>query len=379
MSYILPVFYPDILLSLPVKSLLRFRCLSKSFCSQIDSPDFVKMHLQKSIATGSRRNLVFSCLEDLYISDFDTGLVEATRLSTPFAAPNMETTICGYCNGMILSTVGPLHEVRRRPLELVLWNPFCRKLKRLPVCPATTTPNHVTRNCSLGYDWVTDDYKVVLISDVSDVTSEVWVFSLKSNSWDMRQELPHDNGIDTFGSYSNGALYWELTVTKSFEISGFDLANEHFFRLPNICLSEDGQLRRDFSYLKMAVVDGYVHRLKLPFSPQVQEFYFYDTRNGGIGVGVWRKAFTFEQEEDDSALSCCLPLAYSKDGNAVLFRDGLDELFWYNLEMKTIRKVDFPAMPQNTCSGSFVCLETLVSPCYFDEMRDVDLELRLGI
>jgi len=45
----------DILSKLPVKTLKRFRCVSKSWCKETESPYFINMHLQK--LTQARTNL----------------------------------------------------------------------------------------------------------------------------------------------------------------------------------------------------------------------------------------------------------------------------------------------------------------------------------
>ncbi|OMO98366.1 hypothetical protein CCACVL1_04235, partial [Corchorus capsularis] len=49
----------NIFLNLPVKTLLRFHCVSKSYCMEIDSPVFINAHLNQSLRTKIRLKLLF--------------------------------------------------------------------------------------------------------------------------------------------------------------------------------------------------------------------------------------------------------------------------------------------------------------------------------
>ncbi|GMN36496.1 hypothetical protein TIFTF001_006070 [Ficus carica] len=44
-----PEIITDIICRLPVKDLLRYRCVSKSWRSMIDGPDFIKLHSKQSM------------------------------------------------------------------------------------------------------------------------------------------------------------------------------------------------------------------------------------------------------------------------------------------------------------------------------------------
>ena len=50
----------DVLSRVPVKSLLRFRCVSKPWCSLIDSPHFVKTHLNRSVDNRTNLTLILT-------------------------------------------------------------------------------------------------------------------------------------------------------------------------------------------------------------------------------------------------------------------------------------------------------------------------------
>ncbi|KDO58140.1 hypothetical protein CISIN_1g042865mg [Citrus sinensis] len=76
MASLLQDVMTEILSRLPVNPLLRFRCVSKTFCGLIDSRYFIKLHMNRSIETNSNLSLIFSChflfsvlMEELLFSD----------------------------------------------------------------------------------------------------------------------------------------------------------------------------------------------------------------------------------------------------------------------------------------------------------------------
>ena len=59
MSHLPIEIITEILSRLPVKCLLRFLCISKSWYALIKHPDFIKLHLHRSIETNRDRTLIF--------------------------------------------------------------------------------------------------------------------------------------------------------------------------------------------------------------------------------------------------------------------------------------------------------------------------------
>ncbi|GLT43393.1 hypothetical protein SLA2020_173440 [Shorea laevis] len=370
MSHVPPELFTEILPFLPVKSLLRFRCLSKSFCAQIDSPDFVRMRLKISKDTNTGRKLILPhrCGDDgpidFYAADFEEGLKEVVRLENPLRPPTQYAGVCGSCDGLLLLGTGN----PRISGEYVVWNPTTRRSRKLPLCPVTNLPPHKFLCDGLGYDSTIDDYKVVVVSLVPKKYSEcfqVWVFSLRSNCWSWRRihDLPtYVESIECWGGgcFANGALYWVFRVDGDFEIFGFDLANEMLFRLPDYCLSDDGSVER-FSCYQLKELDGFVHTDNMDKFPDTQDFFLFNRDDIGTG-GNWRRAFTFQQLWGwQNTLS--VPLAYSKEGDCVLICTR-NEVFWYNIEKKTRVMVQLSGMPPlgRGCRASYVCWESLVSP-----------------
>ncbi|GLT40852.1 hypothetical protein SLA2020_149560 [Shorea laevis] len=359
MPALLPDLVSDILLRLPVKSLLRFRCLSTSFCSEIDSADFVNAHLNRSIQSRTGQKLLvcnsyFMDSTDFYAADFEDDLKAAFLLNNPLKSQHGGNLVCGSCNGLTL--LGMIINLKPLIMGLLIWNPFTRRYKELPVCPVQTFPGYGGFMCfGLGYDSAHDDYKVVMISKADD-SNQVWVLGLKSDFWRRSRDL-EDEVTTSVGRFASGALYW---ICKS-KCVGFDLKKEVFFDIP--LLSDCGPATFFFNSFDALVVFG--GNLFFPkLHDKTIEFYLLvsdASDKGGEVVEVsWRKEFTIENVENISHdVFPLLPLAYSKDGGSILLLD-LSGVFWYNLENKTNQRVIIAGLPDVPWSYN-VCWESLVS------------------
>lgn len=339
----------DILLRLPAKSLLRFRCLSSSICAEIDDPNFAKNHLNRSLNSRIGKKLLSTSIilgKDFYASDIDDGLREAIPLKRQFRYLRLEPSVCGLCNGLILFGFYT-KSVFYAPKTLFLWNPSTRHYRIIPKCPVATTSEGI----GLGFDSANDDYKIVFISDKSNgdhARFPVWIFSLKSNSWKkIQDEAPILPDFDSsgpgdvqspFARFAGGALYWK----REFEILGFDLANEMFFNI---------ELNPNYSVAPwdVVVVDDNLYTTKLAADRRTQRFYkrVRDEGKGG-GAGCWVEAFGVDEGEGvyhggrgDELVSW--PKAYAKAGDKILLsKEGY--VSWYNLGKKTRQNVEIPGL-----------------------------------
>ncbi|CAJ2634492.1 unnamed protein product [Trifolium pratense] len=170
----------QILLRLPVKSLLRFKCV---YPLQTRFIDF-EASLHQDTASVSL-NLNFMPSEShSYIE------------------------IKGSCRGFIF-----LYSYS----NIYLWNPSTGLHKQIPLSPIDSKLDAVYF-CYLygfGYDQSRDDYLVVLMSydtTLANVSSHLEVFSLRDNKWKEIEgiNLPYMNASDDprTGSFFNGAIHW---------------------------------------------------------------------------------------------------------------------------------------------------------------------------
>ncbi|XWS13366.1 hypothetical protein CRYUN_Cryun36dG0031400 [Craigia yunnanensis] len=158
----------NILSRLPVKFLIQLKCVCKPWLSLISDPQFTKLHLSQS-----KKNSNFSSLRVLLITEpLESAVCEASgddlddesklicEIAYPAAmkkTPDSDELVDGWfdfggsCNGLIYAVFD--HE------RIFLWNPTIREALELaklrPFDPKGTF------SYGLGYDFSTDDYKIV--------------------------------------------------------------------------------------------------------------------------------------------------------------------------------------------------------------------------
>ncbi|KAK9924296.1 hypothetical protein M0R45_032676 [Rubus argutus] len=247
-------FVFEILSWLPVKSLLRFRCVCKSWCALISSSCFAKKHLSRAVTSrlqvleyslhlfrgGRLRHM--DTKDSLKIATSELGLKVANRkLDLPRWCPSdvfslelgSRMIIVGSCNGLICLQVSQG--------MFLLWNPCTRDTKMLPELTSFSD----LKFYGFGYDSVTDDYKIIVGTESSasgSLGTKVAVCTLKTGSWRTLEGLEHFE-LAQNGCLSNGALHWlETKLNKdkedyfriSMRIISFDLAEEEFQEVPSI-------------------------------------------------------------------------------------------------------------------------------------------------
>ncbi|KAK3411373.1 hypothetical protein EUGRSUZ_I00132 [Eucalyptus grandis] len=93
----------EILKRLPVRSLLRCRCVYKSWRDTIDGPRFVALHQEHSALHASNWHL--ACVEwcdpprnlpEPVLSVFSGDSLSMTKMKIPFAAPTSRYALVGY-------------------------------------------------------------------------------------------------------------------------------------------------------------------------------------------------------------------------------------------------------------------------------------------
>ncbi|KAJ0016551.1 hypothetical protein Pint_09539 [Pistacia integerrima] len=373
MSKIPPDIITDILCKQPVKSLLRFRAISKACCSLIDGQDFVKMHLNHSLQTKANLSLILKGLH-LYTVEFDT-LDTPLDLNHPLYIGG-GTEVIGSCNGLIV--------LRNSEQDLALYNPLTRKLRRLPVCEIglpsdSCSPGYVFYG--FGHDPIKDDYKLLRMvqfkeNDPDEIVSsssfgyEVKVYSLKTNSWRKISNLPkylrylfqffyHLMFRRGYGVLASGSLHWvaprrlELVDVPNL-IVAFDLVKEEFreLSLPDYG-DESDNINKNFQ-LDVGVLEGSL--CVVCYRDQVYADVWM-MKEYGVKES-WTKLFAVKRPGTMNCLAFLRPLAYSKEGDKVLVEVNGEKLLWYDLEKKRLRSVRINGGPDSF--GAEMCVGSLV-------------------
>ncbi|XP_042477783.1 F-box protein CPR1-like [Macadamia integrifolia] len=350
----------DILLRLPVKSLLRFRCVCKSWCALITDPTFVKMHLNRSIEKDTNRSLIFigSPFKSVDLDACEMQAVEELELP-PLKPPKysyQETKIGGSCNGLLC--------IYNSVEDMFLWNPSTKRHRKLPFSPTESLDPYEkcdSFNLGLGYDPTSDDYKLVRIAQFSGSrfksysNSEVKVYSLSSNSW---RNIPYMAkpffliNNPGFGVLANSALHW-----VAFRETGPDPIGSSFI------ISIDLQ---DEKYREVLLPDCKVTPLTFlgVRGGQLCAFYqFLDRvevwvmKDYGMGDS-WVKELSIEQSvlRDGDDIK---PVYYSKNGELILEID-FNALVLYDPSRGSARKLRIRGAHRiigtKNCVGSLVPL-----------------------
>jgi len=242
----------EILLKLSVKTLLRCKCVCKSWLSLISDPHFAISHFQ--LAASPRLLFIARLGSETLSIDFHACLDDdsASSQQPDFLCPRSYPEIRGSCRGFLF-----LDFYR----DFYIWNPSTRVHKRIHLSPLTIAShsyfNANNRTFSLlhglGYDVSTDDYMIVVGSYKYNYTNpsvyssiDLEIFSLRANEWEQIEfdsDLPYRNiaspqGGRRVGSFLNGSIHWLVYnyETKSNVIIAYDLKE---MTLSEIALPDD--------------------------------------------------------------------------------------------------------------------------------------------
>lgn len=237
----------EILSWLPVKSLLKFKCVSKSFLAIISSPDFIRTHVRKNNEKMDHRVICHvdypdsgSDLREFPLkSALNEPVTQATNIDYPKRYNRIRSfKIVGSCNGLVCVTF-PDKRSKNGDSGFLLWNPSMKKYRKLPKFD-TELHSKIWVNCFMaygyGYDESNDDYKVVAMLSVcywqqlQQVTTKeetvTKMYSRKTHTWKEIGKFKYGNPIHELGYFASGKLHWLTSSTMPRRLHGDGFVDE---------------------------------------------------------------------------------------------------------------------------------------------------------
>ncbi|KAK8626672.1 hypothetical protein V6N13_134305 [Hibiscus sabdariffa] len=223
----------SILLRFPVKSIIRFKCVSTTWRCFFDNPNFVSQHLRISkknqrIVVGytdeheQDDKKVLRMFHDTTLATFDDWLPQFHALG-----------VGQFCLHDGLVCVWDMINFR-----IGLWNPATREIRFLPEYYTDIKRRRYLNRIGFGSDPILNEYKVIFF--VKNLKSHKtpllpWlrcaVYKISTDSWrELKREeldlLEEKMYINIRNACVNGVCYWVVSKHFSYYVLAFDIRNE---------------------------------------------------------------------------------------------------------------------------------------------------------
>ncbi|CAJ2670631.1 unnamed protein product [Trifolium pratense] len=322
-----PAFIPDELISeilsfLTVKTIVRLKCVSKSWNTLISDQTFVQKHF--NVSSQNPHLALFwhqpeSC--NFNVVPYPVYRVLKNPSINLIQPINYQCQLVGSCNGLLC-----LRNYSNGSSEFSLWNPATRKISKNLGWMWIPYRNHELGyfDFTFGYDASTRDYKVVAFrGNVNEGSwkSEVKVFSVGDNCWRNIQSFPV---VVLFNRFDARHLTTE-TYKQFLMPPGFDDEEVPLFKpvlrvlMDCLCFSHDSNKT---------------------------EFVFWQMKQYGVQES-WTQLFKISYPNlQMHNIDCSFQLAcLYVNGDMVIFASHLwrlklrDQAFIYNLKDKTVERI----------------------------------------
>ncbi|KAL8128628.1 hypothetical protein V2J09_017783 [Rumex salicifolius] len=349
--------WSEILSRLPVKSLVRFRLVSKSWKELIDDPDFCRSHLdhfknnsnesQLLVVQGWVEYCIIRCSETLKttrrlgcLGSWDRKNNAYKSTATPGFNGNwhiwfsVDGLIMLKCIAHVLKT------------KLMLWNPSIKKCRLIPHSHDIALDISKCVELGLGFDPLIKDYKLVRVTLHSSTVCSVEIYTVGAASW--RTIAVHGKASSSWpwtacereSVYLNGCLYFisgnREAASRSKELIAFDLSTE-VFKIANLPVYDNSAPKDDY-HDSLVFVDGGCSLALLRFSNLGGSIWAYDNAASSSSSSCWSMRCTF-------ARSIPRFLYLKKNGDLLFGMDKGRQVVSYNIqteEEKLLPKTNYP-------------------------------------
>lgn len=336
----------DILSRLPVKSLMRFKCVSKQWRSLISDEHFAKLHLQrliletvapcqKIIKSNPLQTIDYEALDNSEVNDHV--VVESHDLGR-----DEPCGLAGSCHGLVSLAVYD---------GFLVYNPTTRESRKLPASDLVAEYEFFH---GFGYNSATDDYKIVhgAFFTANDESEEcvLEIFSLRYGSW---RRVPSEDvpRVDGVGIFLDGAVHWIVNHRRGNRIEQaiipFGLATETFEEATPIPKVE-GVL-----FEGVGIHGGCL----LIYDVTSTSFEAWIMNEYGKGES-WTRLFNIPTDGLPAYKFYTIPIAYTRSGK-IVFQINVSEMILFNPEDGTYK--NYPIEEDHNVDSA-IYVETLVSP-----------------
>ncbi|KAM7507977.1 hypothetical protein LguiA_018430 [Lonicera macranthoides] len=239
--YLLQDVLIEIFLRLSVKTLLRLKCICKSWSALIENPSFVSWHLNDIIYTKDKDFLAIIYRDGYTKEDVCTLFTD----KKPKMSVSLRINLTRQCYILIMGPCNGLFCMYDYFDDLYLSNPATREIKCLPKSsiPCPLQHIYICDKFGFGFDSKTGDYKVIRLLSCSleeeRCEYQIELYTLSTNSWRKINVVVPGFVYEDYDSamYLNGVYHWwvePMGLTKYSEnvIFSFDMASECFETTP---------------------------------------------------------------------------------------------------------------------------------------------------
>ena len=353
-DYLPPEVIGEILLGLPIKSVLRFRSVCKTWYSLISNSRFANAYLARSnqrpspyFLFGRREHekVCFSLHSNPAIDSSDF-----IEFHPPYETYGDEHSydwswnsplfqIVGSVNGLIclVNSHDELHE------KYFLWNPSINRTVRL-----TFVKNPLFAKCNychgFGYHAPTNEYKVARIMHFDYCIAMVEICALNSSREWHSFKLSADFNLYLQGEtsvFTNGRLHWLaqnyqmredgtcLNFILSFDL-GYEIGDEnivyHEVPVPKVLEIEGDQYSLEWAHIAIAMLNGL-----LALHGRLDEKYDVWVMNEYGVVESWTKLYTIDLGERLGRV-----IGFKKNGEVLITTNDRDLLLYEPNSQRTI-------------------------------------------
>lgn len=326
-----------IIVRLPVKSLLQFQRVAKSWYTLITNPSFIARHPEwYDFINKSRYPILIIC------GNVSSPLPRISLISKDKPNWHIEPLphkIYLRCHGQIKGifclhvVINDLEKFLAQGMDvsdLILWNPTTKEDKIIPKCPRH--PNGLSFNMfGFGFDSITKDYKVVQVPLrrlEGRHLAELYNFS--TNSWrtlDVVVPISADDyHINDCKSYLNGVYHWYINGDMG---NGFILSFNFTTELFGKILLPSGINSKSYCGGRVFVLNGSLAVLERDNVTKICKIWVMNE----YGVGSsWDKKF------ETRKISRFFSILGSWGENEILIRKFRNKLISYNLQNHHIHR-----------------------------------------